>query len=165
MRINELSKTELSKALSRCCSSLVWLNRLLVKFPVADEQQLLDYADQSWQGLDEADYLQAFAGHPKIGDMKSLQDKYAATTSQAAVEQSAMAFAGEDTVKMLMVGNRAYEKKFGFIFIVCATGKSADEMLGLLEQRLGNDREVELNNAAREQAAITRLRLLKLIED
>ena len=97
--------------------------------------------------------------------MNSLRKKYASTKALAAGEQSAVSQASEETLQALAQGNLDYEKKFGFIFIVCATGKSALEMLELLQARLPNTREQELLNAAREQHAITVLRLQKLLQD
>lgn len=112
--------------------------------------------------LSDEDWLQAFDAHPKIGDVTSLKKKYANTHSLASGEQSATAAADESVLQRLKNGNDAYADKFGFIFIVCATGKSADEMLALLEARLPNTRAQEIENAAREQAKITHIRLDKL---
>jgi OHCU decarboxylase len=112
--------------------------------------------------LTEADWLEAFAAHPLIGDVDSLRAKYAATKTLAAGEQSGVASAGEATLAALAEVNRAYRDKFGFIFIVFATGKSAAEMLAILKSRIDNSREQEIRNAAVEQMKITRLRLQKL---
>ena len=109
------------------------------------------------------DWLQAFRAHPKIGENKAA----AGQTQQEAVwsenEQSGMQAAATDTVALLDQGNRDYEARFGFIFIVCASGKSSDEMLSILKRRLQNDPSEELRVAAAEQQKITRLRLEKLL--
>jgi 2-oxo-4-hydroxy-4-carboxy-5-ureidoimidazoline decarboxylase len=131
--------------------------------PFSTEVGLLVAADVVWEDLDRADRLEAFAAHPRIGDLDALREKFAATSSWAAGEQSGVAGAPEETLRALAEGNRAYESKFGYIFIICATGKTAAEMLGLLRARLGNDPETELAVAAAEQAAITRLRLGRLL--
>ena len=114
--------------------------------------------------LKNADWLEAFAAHPRIGDREALRAKFATTAAWAGEEQRGAAAAPETTLDALAEGNRAYEEKFGYIFIVSASGKSADRMLELLRGRLANDPDTELVNASREQRAITRLRLEKLLE-
>ena len=109
-----------------------------------------------------ADWLEAFAAHPRIGDLDALRKKFASTANWCAGEQAGVAAADEAVLTALADGNRAYEARFGYIFIVCATGKSAAEMLAILTARLANDPEVELKVATAEQAKITRLRLEKL---
>ena len=131
--------------------------------PYSSAEALRSAADQNWQGLDESDYLQAFDGHPKIGDVGSLKTKYANTKELAAGEQSSVNVASDDTIRALADGNSAYEDKFGFIFIVCATGKSAAQMTALLQARLPNERNQELINAAEEQRKIFQIRLEKLL--
>ena len=160
--INNLSVTEMRAALLKCCNSRAWVDLMLMNFPFKDEQALIDCADKCWIGLKETDYLEAFSGHPKIGDIESLRGKYASTASFAYREQLGTANADEDVLKMLAVGNKSYEKKFGFIFIVCASGKSADEMLSLLQSRMVNDRETELVNASEQQRQIFHIRLKQL---
>ncbi len=111
----------------------------------------------------DADWLEAFAAHPRIGDVDALRAKFAATAAWASGEQAGVAGASESTLRALAEGNRDYEAKFGHIFIVCATGKTADEMLGLLRERLANEPDAELAVAAAEQAKITAIRLRKLL--
>jgi 2-oxo-4-hydroxy-4-carboxy-5-ureidoimidazoline decarboxylase len=110
----------------------------------------------------EADWQEAFSHHPKIGDIDTLKEKFAATTQWTEGEQASAKEASQQTLQQLAEGNQAYEQRFGYIFIVCATGKSADEMLQLLQQRLYNNPEVEIQIAMEEQLRITRLRLEKL---
>ena len=131
--------------------------------PYSTADELRSAADKNWQGLDEHDYLQAFDGHPKIGDVESLKAKYANTKELAAGEQSSVNVASGDTIAALADGNSAYEEKFGFIFIVCATGKTAAQMTALLQARLPNERNQELINAAEEQRKIFQIRLEKLL--
>jgi 2-oxo-4-hydroxy-4-carboxy-5-ureidoimidazoline decarboxylase len=150
-------------ALARCCGARRWAEAVARGRPYADEAALYEAADRAWAAMDRADILEALAHHPRIGaDLDSLRDRFAATASWSAGEQAGVADAGDDVLVALRDGNLRYEERFGHIFIVCATGKSAAEMLALLEERLGNDPERELAIAAAEQAKITRLRLEKL---
>lgn len=162
-QLNGASADEAARLLRQCCTSETWIDRMVQQRPFASAQELQRTADRAWIDLAEGDYLQAFEGHPKIGDINSLQAKYANTKALAAGEQSAVDNAGEDVIAALAQGNSEYEQKFGFIFIVCASGKSASEMLALLQARLPNDRELELRNAAQEQRKIFQIRLEKLL--
>ena len=162
--INNVSVSLARKQFMQCCTSDTWVNKMLESRPYRDEQQLFERANIHWQNLDEDDYLQAFDGHPKIGNVDSLRAKYANTKELAAGEQAQVNDANEDVLQVLAEQNAHYETKFGFIFIVCATGKSAKEMLNLLLERLNNDRDQELMNAAEEQRKIFQLRLIKLLE-
>ncbi|MFT5574163.1 MAG: 2-oxo-4-hydroxy-4-carboxy-5-ureidoimidazoline decarboxylase [Cryomorphaceae bacterium] len=148
----------------QCCSSAAWVNRMLESRPFESAQELFNCANTHWQNLTQEDYLQAFDGHPKIGDVGSLRAKYANTKELAAGEQTQVNAASEDVMQKLAQGNADYQDKFGFIFIVCATGKSAQQMLALLLERIENDRDTELLNAAEEQRKIFQLRLQKLME-
>jgi len=130
--------------------------------PFTGDIQLYAVADEVWAGLERKDWLEAFAAHPRIGDVDSLRKKFATTSAWCESEQSGTASAAEEVLRRLAEGNRDYEAKFGYIFIVCATGKTAEEMLAILRSRLPNDPETELGLAAAEQAKITRLRLEKL---
>jgi 2-oxo-4-hydroxy-4-carboxy-5-ureidoimidazoline decarboxylase len=159
---NLLSETERYDALFKCCGSKAWANLMLTVFPVDSLADLLISADEKWAQCEEEDYLEAFTHHPKIGDKNSLKEKFAATAAWASNEQSGVNTAPDDVIDALAKGNQDYEEKFGYIFIVCATGKSASEMLWLLESRLPNDPDKEIEIAAGEQAKITRIRLEKL---
>ncbi len=149
-------------ALRRCCSCSRWVEQLVKGRPYADSDALRKAADRVWAGLGEDDYLEAFAGHPQIGDIDSLREKYADTRALAAGEQSGVAAADEETLQRLARGNARYLAHFGFIFIVCASGRSAAEMLQLLEARLNNSHAQELANAAEEQRRIFQIRLGQL---
>ena len=130
----------------------------------ASDQELMARAERDWDSLVEADYLEAFLAHPRIGDVVSLRQKYANTKAIASGEQSGVDAADEATLTRLAAANDEYFDKFGFIFIVCATGKTAKQMLEILESRLPNQRDVEVANAAAEQMKITKLRLEKLVQ-
>src|SRR5688572_8890411 len=162
-QLNALEKPELKDALFKCCGSTEWVTRLSNLFPVRDEQQLFNAAEKIWYVLPENAWREAFTHHPKIGDIDSLKEKFAATAQWAAGEQAAVTQTSEEILQELAEGNQLYEKKFGYIFIVCATGKSAEEMLALLNERLPNSREEEIRIAMGEQNKITRIRLEKLL--
>ncbi len=149
-------------ALLRCCGSRRWADAMLTRRPFASSADLFAAADDIWASLAPTDWLEAFAAHPRIGDLDSLKKKFAATANRSAHEQAGVAGAADDVLRELAEGNRRYEERFGHIFIVCATGKTAAEMLHLLRQRLSNAPADELKIAAAEQAKITRLRLEKL---
>lgn len=125
----------------------------------------MNEAKTKWNELSEADWREAFTHHPKIGDVNSLKEKFVSTSAWAEGEQGAVKAASQATLEALAAGNAEYEKKFGYIFIVCATGKSADEMLALLQARLPNKPAAEILSAMGEQDKITRLRLEKLIAE
>jgi 2-oxo-4-hydroxy-4-carboxy-5-ureidoimidazoline decarboxylase len=162
-QLNNADPAAVSELLRQCCSSESWIRRLVDARPFASTVALSTAANEAWHGLDEEDYLQAFEGHPRIGDLGSLKARYANTRELAAGEQASVATAGDDVIEALADANTQYEKKFGFIFIVCAAGKSALQMLSLLRARLPNSRNEELTNAAEEQRKIFQLRLEKLL--
>lgn len=148
--------------LLKCCGSTRWVERML-RQPVAENlSELQSQAEQAWSECDQLDWKEAFSHHPKIGDIESLTKKFAATAQWASGEQASVQSASPEVIEALAAGNEEYEEKFGFIFIVCATGLRADEMLEMLEDRMRNDPEVEIRIAAYEQMKITQLRLQKL---
>jgi 2-oxo-4-hydroxy-4-carboxy-5-ureidoimidazoline decarboxylase len=163
-QFNTLSQEEAIARLLTCCTSSNWAHQLACARPFIDQNALLMKSDDIWHKLqtNEDDLLEAFDGHPQIGNVASLKEKYRNTQSSAAHEQSGANNAEDDVLEALAQGNQDYLDKFGFIFIVFATGKSAQQMLDLLLARLPNDRTTELTNAAAEQNKITRLRLNKL---
>lgn len=161
-KLNSLTEADAAAALLRCCGSSRWVDRMLQRRPFSSTDALFAAADEVWAKLDRADWLQAFAAHPRIGDLASLREQFASTAHLCGHEQAGVAGAGEQVLLDLAEGNRQYEQRFGHIFIVCATRKSAAEMLALLRARLNNDPNTELKLAAGEQAKITRLRLEKL---
>ncbi|MFM2135248.1 MAG: 2-oxo-4-hydroxy-4-carboxy-5-ureidoimidazoline decarboxylase [Bacteroidota bacterium] len=162
-RLNSLSNTELQRELSACCGASVWVSEMMRFAPFGSELAVFHASDAAWSSCKEKDWLEAFSHHPKIGDLEALRSRFATTRHLAGAEQASVETASDELLQSLKRRNEEYEKRFGFIFIVCATGKSADEMLRLLEQRIGNDRTTELMNAAAEQHKITTLRLKKLL--
>lgn len=161
--LNTLSAPDAFHHLETCCGSRHWVSGMLEQRPFKDVQHVLDVADQVWALLSADDWKEAFSHHPEIGDVNSLKEKFASTRTWAAREQAGVNEASEETLRNLLEGNAQYEKTFGYIFIVCATGKSAEQMLAILLTRLSNTPESELLIAAAEQCKITRLRLEKLL--
>ncbi|MGM0570237.1 2-oxo-4-hydroxy-4-carboxy-5-ureidoimidazoline decarboxylase [Marinobacter sp.] len=165
MSLEELNALPPDQAEARfrdCCAAEPWVQGMVDNRPYTSREAMLAQSQRLWPTLTERDWLQAFEAHPRIGDVDSLRKKYASSKALASGEQAGARSADEDVLRRLKQGNDTYLEKFGFIFIVCATGKSAKEMLHLLEARLPNGREMELKNAAREQARITEIRLEKL---
>lgn len=158
---NTLPRERLIDELKKCCSSSAWVEKMLNFIPAEDLVELLENADECWWACSEKDWKEAFAGHPRIGDREMNNTKSAEWASK---EQAAVKDASEAILHALALANEEYEKKFGYIFIVCATGKSAEQMLGMLNIRLQNNPEVEIEVAAEEQSRITKLRIEKLLE-
>ena len=151
--LNSLSAAAARAALGRCCGARHWVDAMLAARPFPSDAELLATAERVWWKLGRADWLEAFAAHPRIGDRGE------ATTDWARSEQAGADGAAEATLAALAQGNHAYEERFGHVFLISATGKTAEEMLGALRDRLTNDPARELRVAAEEQAKITRLRL------
>jgi OHCU decarboxylase len=162
--LNGLPEAEAEAELLKCCGSTLWARRMAAARPFESLDVLLSTAEAVWWALDAEDWLEAFSRHPKIGESESARAQAAQAKGWSEQEQSGVQGAAAETRRELLEGNRQYQEKFGHIYIVCATGKSADEMLAGLRERLGNDRETELRNAAEEQRKITELRLRKLLE-
>lgn len=161
---DHLPQNEKKKMLIECCSSSCWVDKMLPVFPVEDLVELLDSAEEKWFECSEEDWKEAFSQHPKIGDLQSIKTKFAATAHLAAGEQSGVSESDADILQALADANKTYEEKFGYIFIVCASGKSAAEMLGILQSRLSHEPGREIRIAADEQNQITKLRLEKIFE-
>lgn len=160
--LNTLDPEAAARTFRDCCAADPWVAGMVAGRPYRDLEHLLEHSRSLWPTLCESDWLQAFSAHPRIGDINSLRAKYASTRTLASTEQAGALQADSQVLERLHEGNERYLEQFGFIFIVCATGKSAADMLQLLEQRLNNSREEEIRNAAREQTRITELRLEKL---
>ncbi len=162
--LNALNKTQLKELLGKCCGSSQWVEQLSSLFPFANEAALFKKAASTWYACNENDWLEAFTHHPKIGDMASLKQKFASTAEWAAGEQEAVKHSSDRVLQALSHANKMYEEKFGYIFIVCATGKTAEEMLQLLTTRLHNKPEDEIQIAMEEQHKITTIRIKKLLQ-
>ncbi len=162
--LNALPPDEAFQEFLKCCGSTRWAQAMVQLRPyAANVDGLTLLANEMWWGLEPADWLEAFRSHPKIGEKKAADAISKQAQTWSSHEQAGVQTAAQNTLNELAQLNREYEAKFGFIFIVCATGKSANEMLALLRERLQNDIETELPIAAAEQAKITELRLKKLI--
>jgi OHCU decarboxylase len=152
--VNAMAQDETSAEMLACCGSKRWARRMAEARPFSGEDELFADADRIWAELSEDDWLEAFAAHPRIG---------ARASGQAAAEQAGARGASSETLAALARANREYEERFGYIFIVCASGRTAEEMLDLCRHRLHNAPAEELKVAAEEQRKITRLRLEKML--
>jgi OHCU decarboxylase len=162
--LNALPPDEAQKEFLKCCGSVRWAQAMVqLRQYAATIDGLTSLANEMWWSLEQSDWLEAFHSHPKIGEKKAAAEVHTQSKQWSGQEQSGLRDANQDTLDALAQLNREYEDKFGFIFIVCAAGKSADEMLAMLRERLCNDAEVEMRIAATEQAKITELRLKKLV--
>ena len=161
--LNALPADQASQEFLKCCGSSRWANAITERRPYKSVEELARVASDVWWALEQSDWLEAFRSHPKIGERKAAAEVSIQSKHWSGQEQAGVQTAAQDTIDSLAQLNREYEEKFGFIFIVCATGKSAGEMLDLLRERLQNDSETELPIAAAEQAKITELRLKKLV--
>src|SRR6266567_1936928 len=162
-QLNKLPSEDAQAEFLKCCGCKSWARAMTKARPFENANHLLNEADRIWWSLDPADWLEAFRAHPKIGEKKAAAAQSEQARDWSAQEQSGTQNAPAGTMLLLAEGNRKYEQRFGFIFIVCATGKSSEEMLTILNDRLGNDRDTEIRTAAEEQRKITRLRLEKLL--
>ncbi|MCP4872952.1 MAG: allantoicase [Proteobacteria bacterium] len=162
--INDARPRDARHLFERCCGATRWVEAMVAGRPYVSRAHLQGAAEAVWWTLDDADWLEAFTHHPRIGsDMESLRARFRGTADLSASEQAGVGQASELTLKALAKGNVDYEDRYGFLFIVCATGKSAPEMLALLRDRLDHDVGVERRLAAAEQAKITRIRLNGLL--
>jgi OHCU decarboxylase len=163
-RLNELSADSAQAEFLKCCGSQRWATAMTAARPFANVDELLTKGGSTWWSLSAEDWLEAFRAHPKIGEKKAGAVQSEEARKWSAQEQSGISAAAAGTMAALASGNRDYEQRFGFIFIVCATGKSSEEMLAILKGRLQNDAATEISVAAEEQRKITRMRLEKLLQ-
>ena len=163
--LNALPEEQASEALAACCGSSVWVKAMLARRPFPSPEALHAAAAESWIALEARDWREAFAQHPRIGGGEQAAAPAQSERGKAwsAREQQGMGSAAEPVRQALAAVNREYERRFGFIYIVCAAGKSAEELLALARSRLANRPEQELAIAAGEQQKITRLRLDNLL--
>jgi 2-oxo-4-hydroxy-4-carboxy-5-ureidoimidazoline decarboxylase len=157
--INAASPDQARAIFAACCGSTRWIERMVECRPFASNAAMHETARHAWFPLAPEDWLEAFSHHPRIGDRASLAARFPATHHLSEREQAGVGAAADDVLTALQEANDAYVERFGFIFIVCASGKTAEEMLRLLRDRLPNDRDTELRVAAEEQAKITAIRL------
>ena len=160
---NNLSRSRAQKALLDCCGAKKWVEQMAAQMPFASHVQLLESAGKTWMQLGREDWLEAFRHHPAIGESRAKSKQSANARRWSAGEQSVAQRSPRKTLAALAAENRKYQAKFGHVFLICASGKSSEEILKNLQQRLSNDPEAELRVAAEEQRKITRLRLEKLL--
>jgi OHCU decarboxylase len=163
-RLNSLTHDEAEAELLKCCGSTAWACGMSARRPFRDADALLRMAVEVWSNLESDDWLEAFSRHPKIGERKSAAEQTEEEQFWSKQEQSGVDAADEAARAGLAELNRVYEERFGYVFIICATGRSAAEMLMELRSRLRNDHETEIKHAAEEQRRITQLRLRKFLE-
>lgn len=165
--LNRLSAGDLAHALRKVCGSSRWVEEMVAAQPWGSVHELRSSAARADWLLADEDWLEAFSHHPRIGDPEVLRARFApgATKQWTSGEQAGVNDADQKTIEALAKGNVLYEEKFGFVFLICATGLTAAQMLTALESRIGNSRATELNNAATQQAKITRIRLDKLLDE
>ena len=160
-RWNRLRPTDAAKDILPCCGSTAWAAGMAARRPFSDEASLLAASDETWRNLATADWREAFRGHPRIGESRASQPAPAQSSAWSKQEQQSVAAAGEMVKIDLARANDEYERRFGHIFIVCATDKSGPEILEILRRRLRNDQATELQEAAKQQLLITHIRLKK----
>ena len=158
--IDQAAPGEARRLLARACGSSRWIDRMVARRPFGGRDALLAAAREEWERLAENDWREAFTHHPKIGDRSALRERFPATHALSAREQAGVDGVGDAVLEALADGNRRYEERFGYIFIVCASGLTAAQMLETLTARLENDPAREIQIAAAEQAKITALRLV-----
>jgi OHCU decarboxylase len=160
-RWNALTSEKAADEILPCCGSKAWARNMADCRPLLDEASLLAACDETWKSLPEVDWLEAFCSHPRIGESRAAASAPAQSEAWSGEEQRKVGAADEDVKSLLAEGNRSYEQRFGRIFIVCATGKSAADILEILRRRLQNDDATELREAAEHQRQIAHLRLKK----
>jgi 2-oxo-4-hydroxy-4-carboxy-5-ureidoimidazoline decarboxylase len=163
--LDAMPEPRAKKLLAQCCGASRWVSGMLARRPFKSRAAVLSAADEIWRALDSGDWREAFSHHPRIGGRKSAMPQSETGRAWAAGEQSGVERAHGDVRAELAAANGEYEQRFGYIYIVFATGKSAEEMLALARERLRNDPDVEIRAAAEEQRKITRLRLEKLLDN
>ena len=156
---NKADETAATEAMLACCGAHNWAAEMVRLRPIANIAEVSEVADREWAKMEETDWLEAFACHPRIGERAALGPKKSATWSEQ--EQAGTAGASSTAMRELAKANALYEQQFGFTYIVCATGKTAEEMLAILKSRLNNDRVTELKEAAEQQRQIMQIRLGK----
>lgn len=162
-RLNALSAPDAASVLRGICGSERWVDRMTAGRPFAVADELLAAADREWFALDRAGWLEAFSHHPRIGERRLDSTRFDATREQSTREQSGMSAASDELREEFHRLNREYEARFGHVFLICASGRTAEFMLGQIRARIANDAETELRNAAREQGRIIRLRLERML--
>lgn len=150
---------DLTQALQACCGSSRWVAAMSARLPLRHMDELHAAADDCFSDLGEDDWLEAFSHHPRIGDVEQLRERFAGSGALSEDEQAGIGGADDEVLAAIARGNAEYEERFGFVYLVRASGRTAPELLEILERRLGNERDVELVAASIQQREITHLRL------
>jgi 2-oxo-4-hydroxy-4-carboxy-5-ureidoimidazoline decarboxylase len=157
---NEAAESTATQAMLACCAAGRWAQAMVALRPFSGVESLSLTADEVWSSMEEPDWLEAFAAHSRIGE-RGPATTSTITSAWSQQEQASTASAAQQVLADLALGNAQYEQRFGFTYIVCATGRSAEEMLAILRRRLANDRQTELREAAEQQRQIMQIRLGK----
>jgi OHCU decarboxylase len=157
---NEADESVAIQAMLACCGARRWAEAMVGLRAYSSVESLSLTADEVWSTMEEPDRMEAYAAHPRIGD-RSAPSASSVSAAWSQQEQSSMRGAAQQVLTDLAEGNRQYEERFGFTYIVCAAGKSAEQMLAILKRRLTNEREAELREAAEQQRQIMQVRLGK----
>lgn len=163
--LDEMPESYAAETLADCCGSSKWVSEMIAARPFGSIEAVLSAADRIWSSLSASDWVEAFEHHPRIGERMSAVARGERGAEWSSREQAGVETAGYDVRQALAAVNQEYERRFGYIYIVCATGKTPEEMLALAQKRLRNAAAVEVRVAAEEQRKITRMRLEKLLEE
>ena len=164
MILDDLSDAEAAARLRVCCGSQRWVDAMVAARPFGNARRARAEADRIWNGLERTDWLEAFDHHPRIGEKEAAIAQDATGAALSSSEQAGVTAADATIKRQLAKVNEDYERRFGYIYIVCAAGKSAEELLAIARSRLSNDPDTELRVAAEEQRKIMQLRLAELLE-
>lgn len=160
--LDDLPSAQAAALLRPCCGAARWVAGMVARRPFGSLDALLEESDDTWWSLGPDDWLEALAHHPRLGEREGVVAQDAMGAAWSASEQAGVTSADDDARRALAAVNRDYERRFGFVYVARAAGRSADELLALARARLTNDAETELRVAAEEQRQITRLRLARL---
>ncbi|MDB4887082.1 MAG: decarboxylase [Gemmatimonadetes bacterium] len=164
-RLNAMPQAELAEHLRECCGSVHWMEQMIARRPFASTDSMLAASDDACRVLTREDWIEAFEHHPRLGESQASVPQGARSRAWSEKEQASLADVGTELRSALAAANRAYEQRFGYICIICASGRDSEELLAITRARLGNAPNIELRIAAEEQRKITRLRLQKLVLD
>ena len=163
--LDKMAESAAAELLADCCGSSRWVSEMIAARPFGSRRAVFSAADRIWSSLSASDWVEAFEHHPRIGERTSAVAQGERGVEWSSGEQAGIETAGDDVRKALAAINQEYEQRFGYIYIVCATGKTPEEMLALAHKRLRNAAGAEVRVAAEEQRKITRIRLEKLLEE
>jgi 2-oxo-4-hydroxy-4-carboxy-5-ureidoimidazoline decarboxylase len=164
-RWNRLLPEEAEHEILLCCGSRAWAHRIVSRRPLADSASLLIASDETWRDLGETDWAEAFRSHPRIGETRAEQPSHSRSAAWSAQEQGKVTAANDAVKAALAEANREYERRFNRIFIICASGKEAPEILEVLRRRLQNSPEAELREAVEQQRQIMQLRIKRWLQE